>query len=85
MQVETIVNGGISLILSPETPLEEELIKGLMKQINDIQEFRTPQTILNKTFRNGIVIGKKSAMLPDKGPAADKKSETPDVTSDDTK
>ena len=84
MQVETIVNGGISLILSPETPLEEELIKGLMKQINDIQEFRTPQTILNKTFRNGIVIGKKSAMLPDKG-TADKKSETTDVTSDDTK
>lgn len=66
MQVETIVNGGISLILSPETPLEEELIKGLMKQINEIQEFRTPQTILNKTFRNGIVIGKKSAMAPDK-------------------
>ena len=62
MQVETIVNGGISLILSPETPLEEELIKGLMKQINEIQEFRTPQTILNKTFRNGIVIGKKSSL-----------------------
>lgn len=80
MQVEVIVNGGISLILSPENPLEEELIKGLMKQQNEIQEFRTPQTILNKTFRNGIVIGKKSAM------ASDKKSEaTTEVIPDDPK
>jgi len=66
MQVEVIVNGGVSLILSPETPLEEELIKGLMKQQNEIQEFRTPQTILNKTFRNGIVIGRKSSLAPEK-------------------
>jgi hypothetical protein len=60
MQVEFIVNGGVSIIFSPDNQMEEELIKGLMKQHNEIQEFRTAVTILNKTFRNGIVIGKKS-------------------------
>jgi hypothetical protein len=66
MQVEFIVNGGISLIFSPDNPMEEELVKALMKQQNEIMEFRTAQTILNKTFRNGIVIGKKTSLSPDK-------------------
>lgn len=66
MQVEFIVNGGVSIIFSPDNQMEEELIKGLMKQHNEIQEFRTAVTILNKTFRNGIVIGKKSNLSPEK-------------------
>lgn len=61
MQVEFIINGGVSLILAPDNPMEEELLKGLMKQQNDITEFRSSVIILNKTFRNGIVIGKKSS------------------------
>lgn len=64
MQVEFIVNGGITLIFSPDNPMEEELVKNLLKQQNEIQEFRTAQTILNKTFRNGFVLGKKSTLEP---------------------
>jgi len=61
MQVEFIINGGVSLILAPDNPMEEELLKGLIKQQNDITEFRSSVILLNKTFRNGIVIGKKSS------------------------
>lgn len=64
MQIEFLLNGGVSLILSPENAMEEELLKGLMKQQNDINEFRTSLQVLNKTFRNGIVIGKKSSGPP---------------------
>ena len=61
MQVEFIVNGGVSLILAPDNQMEEELLRGLMKQQNDITEFRSSVVLLNKTFRNGIVIGRKSS------------------------
>lgn len=77
MQVEFIVNGGVSLIFSPENPMEEELVKCLMKQQNDIMEFRTAQQILNKTFRNGIVIGKRA------GSFADKKEDKPEEVPND--
>lgn len=66
MQVEFIVNGGVSLIFSPENQMEEELVKSLMKQQNEIMEFRTAQQVLNRTFRNGIVIGKKTSLAPEK-------------------
>jgi hypothetical protein len=59
MQIEFLLNGGVSLILAPENQMEEELLKGLMKQQNDITEFRSSIVVLNKTFRNGIVVGKK--------------------------
>ena len=59
MQVEFLVNGGVSLLLSPENEMEEALIKQLMKQQNDITEIRSSVMVLNKTFRNGILIGKK--------------------------
>ena len=74
MQVEFLLNGGVSLILSPENQMEEELLKGLMKQNNEITEFRTALQVLNKTFRTGIVVGKKSS-----GPSSttDTKSEEP--------
>lgn len=60
MQIEILINGGVTVLLSPENPMEEELIKSLMKQENVITEFRSPVTVINKTFRNGMVIGKKS-------------------------
>lgn len=66
MQVETLVNGGISVILIPDNPMEEEMIKVLMKQQNHIIEFRTAVTVLSKTFRNGIIICKEStAVIPE--------------------
>lgn len=60
MQVEFLVNGGVSLLLSPENEMEEALLKQMMKQANDITEIRSSVMVLNKTFRNGILIGKKS-------------------------
>jgi len=61
MQVEFIVNGGVSLLFSPENEAEEALLKQMMKQDNDINEIRTAVTVLSKTFRNGVLICKKSA------------------------
>jgi hypothetical protein len=60
MQVEFIVNGGVSLLFSPENEAEEALLKQMMKQDNDILEIRSAVTVLSKTFRNGVLIAKKS-------------------------
>lgn len=60
MQYEFIVNGGVSILLVPENVMEEELLKQMMKQDNDLQEIRTSVTVLSKTFKNGLVIGKKT-------------------------
>lgn len=59
MQVEFLINEGVLLLLAPENEMEEALLKQMMKQKNEIIEIRTAVTVLNKTFRNGIVIGKK--------------------------
>jgi hypothetical protein len=59
MQVEFIVNGGVSLLLAPENDSEEALIKQLVKQQNDITEIRSSVVVLNKTFKNGLLISKK--------------------------
>ena len=61
MQVEFIVNGGVSLLFSPENEAEEALLKQMMKQDNDLTEIRSAVTILSKTFRHGVLICKKSA------------------------
>jgi hypothetical protein len=64
MQVEFIVNGGVSLLFSPENEAEEALLKQMMKQDNDLTEIRSAVTVLSKTFRNGVLIGKKSQTKP---------------------
>ena len=61
MQVEFIVNGGVSLLFSPENEAEEALLKQMMKQDNDLTEIRSAVTVLSKTFRHGVLIAKKSA------------------------
>lgn len=61
MQIEFLVNGGVSLLLSPENEMEEALLKQMMKQDNELTEIRTSVVVLNKTFRNGVLIGKKGA------------------------
>ena len=60
MKIETIVNGGVTLVLSPENEMEEAALKQLMNQDNDITEIRTGAMVLNRTFNSGIVIGKKA-------------------------
>ena len=47
------------MVLIPENPMEEEVLKQLAKQDNEITEVRTGVTLLNKTIPNGIVISKK--------------------------
>lgn len=59
MQVEFIMNGSVSLILCPENAAEEALLKQMMKQNNDITEIRSRITVVNKSFSNGVIIGKK--------------------------
>lgn len=67
MQTEFILdNGVLSLLLSPENTLEEELIKSLVKQDNVIQQSRSGITVLNKTLANALVISKRSVMEPKK-------------------
>jgi hypothetical protein len=61
MQVEFIVNEGVSLLFAPENEAEEALLKQMMKQDNDLTEIRSAVTVLSKTFRNGVLICKKSA------------------------
>jgi hypothetical protein len=65
MQIELLVNGGVSILLVPDNVMEEELIKQLMKQDNILTEIRSSVMVLNKTFRSGILIGKSSTQKKD--------------------
>lgn len=60
MKVEAICNEGITLLICPETPMEEEILKALAKQENDMTQVRSTIVILNKSFGNGLLIGKKT-------------------------
>jgi len=64
MKTEFLVNGGVSLLITPENEMEEHLLKQLAKQDNDINEIRSTVIILNKSFRNGLFIGKKFINTP---------------------
>ncbi len=78
MQVEFIVNGGVSLLFAPENEAEEALLKQMMKQDNDLTEIRSAVTVLSKTFRHGVLICKKSTTrdtLEIKEPENDTKEE----------
>ena len=37
--------------------MEEALLKQMMKQDNELTEIRTSVVVLNKTFRNGVLVG----------------------------
>lgn len=65
MQVEFLTNDmGITLVMSPETTLEQELLKSLANQDNVIQQARSGITVFNKTLPNALVIGKRSMLEP---------------------
>lgn len=60
MQVEFLVNdSGVSILLAPENEMEEALVKQVTKQTNEITEIRMAVTVLNKIYRNGVLIGKR--------------------------
>jgi len=60
MKVETVINGGVTLVISPENQMEEQALKQLANQNNEITEIRSGAMVLNRTFNSGIVIGKKT-------------------------
>jgi len=60
MKIETIVNGGVTIVLIPENDLDTAMLKQLAGQNNEIQEIRSGATVLNRTFTSGLVIGKKN-------------------------
>lgn len=60
MQVELLVNGGIQMILCPETDAEKEILKQLIKQENELTLMRGSVVMLNKTFNNALLIASKS-------------------------
>ena len=66
MQVEFLANGSLTLVLSPENILEEELLKTLCKQNNVLLQARSGITVFNRTLPNALLIGKKSLLEPDK-------------------
>jgi len=74
MHVEFIANGGVSLLLAPENEMEEALLRQMMKQENDLTDVRSSVTVINKTFRNCVLIGRKG-QAPKLLPTADTTSE----------
>jgi hypothetical protein len=79
MKVETIVNGGVTLVLVPENDLDEAMLKQLALQENEITEIRSGATVLNRTFNQGLVIQKKPKEverdLPPANPESDESKE----------
>ena len=59
MQADFIVNGGVKLLLIPQTPAEEELVKQLLRQDNELTEIRGQVQVLNKSIKNGLLISAK--------------------------
>lgn len=60
MKVEIVINGGVSLILEPESTSEEEALKELVLQKNDIVLPRDGVTVLGKTMSNCLLITSSS-------------------------
>jgi hypothetical protein len=59
VHVEFIANGGVSLLLAPENEMEEALLKQMMRQDNDLTDVRSSVTVINKSYRNCVLIGRR--------------------------
>ena len=60
MKIYSILNGGVSVVLEPETAVEEELLKALTRQKNMVTEVRSQVTIMNKNLKGCVVISKEN-------------------------
>jgi len=60
MKIYSILNGGVSVVLEPETQVEEELLKALSRQKNVVTEVRSQVTIMNKNLKGCVVISKEN-------------------------
>lgn len=61
MKVETVLNGAISLIIIPETDLDVEVLKQILKQESDITHMGSQLVIMNKPYKGGLIISKKGS------------------------
>lgn len=61
MKIHSILNGGITIVLEPETAVEEELLKALTRQKSVVTEVRSQVTIMNKTLKGCILISKENS------------------------
>jgi len=59
MHINILVNGTVSLVLSPDNEMEEEVLKALCKQDNAINEIRQSINVVNTTLSKGIIISSK--------------------------
>jgi len=62
MQVQIVVSddGIVALAISPQNMMEEEALKQLMKQNNEIHEIRDGARVLDRTLKQGIIIRNKT-------------------------
>jgi hypothetical protein len=60
MKVETIINGSTKIIIIPETTLEEEILKVIGSQKNEIVEARNGFAVGNVTHTRALVIQAQS-------------------------
>lgn len=60
MEVEIVVNGDVTLVLIPKNSTEEELVKELAGQDNEISLIRGGTNILSKSIPTGIIVRKKT-------------------------
>jgi hypothetical protein len=56
MKVNVVINGSVSLTIIPENKMEEEALKQLSKQRNEIIEIRNTLSILSKSIPVGSLL-----------------------------
>lgn len=59
MKVQIVANGKVSVVISPENTMEEEALKQLMRQDNELTEIRNGVTVLGSQYNQGIMIAPK--------------------------
>lgn len=56
MKVQSLINGKTIVVLVPETTLEEEILKNLSSQRNEIIEARQGFAVGGVTYQNALII-----------------------------
>jgi hypothetical protein len=56
MKVHIVANGSVQLVISPEDKMEEEFLKKLMKQQNEVVITHSAHVILGKNLNVGSLI-----------------------------
>lgn len=59
MEVLTVMNGKVQLVLKPTNEMEEKILEQLMTQDNQLTVIRNGISILGKTIAKGLVISSK--------------------------